>query len=99
MVTTVSHVTLREGAGPEWDQAMRERLQVVQERPGWVGGQVLEPAGDPARRVVVGTWNSRDDWERWHQDPAFRSTRQRLDELEVGPRQQLWHEVTVAAQR
>ncbi|HZV50078.1 MAG TPA: antibiotic biosynthesis monooxygenase family protein [Candidatus Dormibacteraeota bacterium] len=99
MVTTVSRVRLRDDAGPTWDQVMEERLEAVRRLPGWVSGQVLKPIDDASRRVIVGTWRSRSDWEEWHQSPAFRATRERLDRLEAGPREQWWHEVTVAAQR
>jgi heme-degrading monooxygenase HmoA len=99
MVTTVSEVTLRPGTESEWDRTMQERLDAVKALPGWVAGQVLRPVDDTSRRLVIGTWRSRADWERWHQDDSFRATRDRLDRLEEGGHDQLWAEVTVAAQR
>jgi heme-degrading monooxygenase HmoA len=99
MVTTVSHVRLKEGVGPAWDEAMRERLEAARSTPGWVAGQVLEPVDGSNLRVIVGTWRSREDWERWHGDASFQAMRERLDEMEDGPHQQWWHEVTVAAER
>jgi hypothetical protein len=36
MMTIVTHVHLKEGAGPEWDAAMRTRLSAAKKRPGWV---------------------------------------------------------------
>ena len=47
MMTIVTHVTLKEGSEPEWDAAMRERLEAAKNQPGWVGGQLLMPL-DPA---------------------------------------------------
>jgi heme-degrading monooxygenase HmoA len=99
MVTTVSHAAVKDGGEAAWDEAMRERLDEVRKLPGWVSGQVLKPADGASKRVIVGTWRSRSDWEEWHRSPTFRDTRERLDQLEAGPRQQWWHEVTVAAQR
>jgi heme-degrading monooxygenase HmoA len=32
-------------------------------------------------RTIVGTWESRDAWEAWHGEDAFRETRERLDGL------------------
>ena len=93
MMTVVTHVTLKEGAEPEWDSAMRERLEAARERPGWVGGQLLIPLDGLNRRLVMGTWQTRADWEAWHADPAFRETRKRLDGLEDGPGEMWWHEV------
>lgn len=100
MVTTVTQMMLKEGGERAWDAAMKERLDAARRRPGWVEGQVLKPMdGKTPRRIVVGSWKSRGDWESWHQDPVFKSTRTRLDSLEMEPRRQWWHEVPVSAQR
>ncbi len=95
MVTIVTHVHLKEGAGPEWDAAMRTRLSAAKNRPGWVGGQLLRQSDKPDRRVVVGTWRKRADWEAWHHDRQFAATRGRLDGLETGQAEHWWHEVVV----
>jgi heme-degrading monooxygenase HmoA len=95
MMTIVTHVHLKEGAGREWDTAMRTRLSAAKKRPGWVGGQLLKQSDKPDRRVIVGTWRARADWEAWHQDPQFAETRQRLDGLESGPAEHWWHEVVL----
>jgi heme-degrading monooxygenase HmoA len=93
MMTIVTHVTLKEGSEPEWDAAMRDRLAAAADKPGWVGGQLLMPLNRLNRRVIVGTWQTRADWEAWHQDPAFAETRQRLEGLEQGEAENWWHEV------
>jgi hypothetical protein len=59
---------------------MRTRLSAARKASGWVGGQLLRPADKPDRRVIVGTWRTRANWEAWHHDPT--ETRQRLDGLE-----------------
>ncbi len=95
MMTIVTHVHLKEGAGHEWDTAMRTRLSAAKKRSDWVGGQLLRPSDKPDRRVIVGTWRTRADWEAWHQDPKFAETRRRLDGLENGPAEHWWHEVVL----
>ena len=95
MMTIVTHVKLKEGSEPEWDAAMRERLAAAKERPGWVGGQLMMPLDKLDERMIVGTWQTRADWEAWHNDKAFAETRKRLEGLEAGPPQQWWHEVIV----
>ena len=93
MMTIVTHVTLKEGSEPDWDAAMRERLAAAGARTGWIGGQLLMPLDKLNRRVIVGTWQTRADWEAWHQDPAFEQTRQRMQGLETGEAEHWWHEV------
>jgi heme-degrading monooxygenase HmoA len=93
MMTIVTHVTLKQGSEPDWDAAMRERLGAAASRPGWIGGQLLMPMDRLNRRVIVGTWQTRADWEAWHQDSAFEQTRQRMEGLEEGEAENWWHEV------
>ena len=93
MMTIVTQVTLRQGAEPEWDSAMRERLAAAVGKPGWISGQLLMPLQHLNQRVIIGTWQTRADWEAWHTDPTFADTRARLEGLEDGPAQQWWHEV------
>ena len=93
MMTIVTHVTLKEGSEPEWDAAMRARLGSVRGQRGWTCTQVLIPNDGMHKRVIIGTWQTRADWEAWHRDPAFAETRARLDGLEAAARQEWWHEV------
>jgi len=95
METIVTHVHLREKAGRDWDAAMRTRLSAAKKAPGWVGGQLLRPGDKPDRRVIVGTWKTRTDWEAWHHDPKFAETRQRLDGLESAPAENWWRDVVL----
>lgn len=99
MMTIVSTVTLREGTEPDWDAAMRERLAAARRQPGWIAAQILVPLDGPATRVIVGTWDTRADWEAWHNDPAFAETRRRLAGLEVEPARDAWHEVIQVVRR
>jgi len=99
MVTIVTEIQLREGAEPKWDTIMRERMAAAKEQPGWVGGQLLQPDNDPHRRVIVGTWRTRDDWREWHTDPRFRETREQLDQLVRGPEEHSWHDVVLEVRK
>ena len=93
MMTVITHVTLRQGSEPEWDAAMRDRLDSAQGRQGWIGSQLLIPLDGPNQRTVVGTWNTRADWEAWHADDAFLETRERMEGLQDGASDMTWYEV------
>jgi heme-degrading monooxygenase HmoA len=95
MMTIVTHMTLKEGCEPDWDASMRERMAAARDAPGWVGGQILMPIDSLNKRVIVGTWQTRADWEAWHADAAFAETRARLEGLEAAPSQTWWHEVAL----
>ena len=93
MMTVITQVTLGAGNESEWDEAMRERLDAAHGAQGWIGGQLLVPVDGPNRRVIVGTWESRGDWEAWHDDEAFLETRKRMEGLQQGPDEMEWFEV------
>jgi heme-degrading monooxygenase HmoA len=95
MMTIVTRVTLKEASAPEWDAAMRERLDAAQHQPGWIGAQLLIPLESLSKRVLIGTWQTRADWEAWHKDLAFAETRKRLEGLEATPGEEWWHEVVL----
>jgi heme-degrading monooxygenase HmoA len=97
MMTVITEVTLEPGSEPEWDAAMRDRLTAARGRPGWVSGQLLIPLDSQNKRVVVGTWQSRADWQAWHEDETFAETRARMEGLQKGGGATTWHEVVVDA--
>ena len=96
MVTIVTDIQLKDGAEQEWDSIMKERMAAAKTRPGYVSGQVLSSDDKPHGRLIVGTWQSRTDWEDWHRDPLFAETREHLDDLVAGPAEHSsWHDVLV----
>ncbi len=97
MMTVLTTSKLRPGGQEEWDAAMRERFEAAQRMPGWVSGQLLTPEDDPLSRVIVGTWNSQEDWTAWHEDPEFLDKRAVLEELESGPNLTRWFDVVADA--
>jgi heme-degrading monooxygenase HmoA len=95
MVTIVTEIQVRDGAEHEWDAIMRKRMAAAKGQPGWIGGQLLRSGERPNRRMIVGTWKSRGDWEKWHKNPLFAGTRRQLDEMASGPEVHEWHEVVL----
>ncbi len=93
MMTVITRVKLQAGSEPEWDKAMCERLDAAHGQTGWIGGQLLIPIEGANRRAIVGTWESRADWEAWHDDPAFKETRERMEGLQEGSDEMEWLEV------
>jgi heme-degrading monooxygenase HmoA len=93
-VTVITHHALRdESAAEEWDAAMYERLGAARDQSGWIGGQLLRAVNDRMLRTIVGTWENREAWETWHDEDAFRETRERLDGLQSRPSETAWYEV------
>ena len=49
--------------------------------------------------LIVGLWETREDWKRWHDDPAFHDTAERLKGLESDAGTPTWHQVVYAGGR
>jgi hypothetical protein len=66
----------------------------VGEKPAWLGRRSARHSLDgPNSRVIIGTWQTRADWEAWHEDPKFKQTREELKGLETRSSEEWWHEV------
>jgi heme-degrading monooxygenase HmoA len=97
MLTVITTTQLRGGAEDDWDAAIGERFGSAQGRKGWVSGQLLNPEDASDVRVIVGTWESKADWEAWHHDPAFLEQRDRLEALAAEPSSVVWYSVVADA--
>ena len=93
MMTVVTTVTLKDETSDQWDRAMHERIRAASERDGWVAVQLLREVDEPRRRAIIGTWQSREHWARWHDDETFKETRAELAGLEDGPSTTIWYDV------
>jgi heme-degrading monooxygenase HmoA len=99
MESVITRVVVSGGAAPDWEAVMRDRMTAAESSPGWIGGSILTPEDDPRARVILGLWESRDAWQQWHADAAFRDTAERLRGLESDAGAPTWHQVVYAGGR
>jgi heme-degrading monooxygenase HmoA len=110
MLSVMTETRVKAGHESDWDRAYHERAADAQAQPGFVALQLLapQPADDGAerdnqRRVVVGTWRNREDWERWHATDTFKRTRSALNAATEDDGNERWftvieeHAATVAS--
>jgi heme-degrading monooxygenase HmoA len=95
MVTVVTRVRIKDGQESEWDTAFGERVRAAREQEGFEFVQLCKPEGAPSERVIVGTWQSRANWQAWHEQEAFQETRRRLEEVDDEQAASEWYEVVV----
>jgi heme-degrading monooxygenase HmoA len=99
MEAVITRVIVDAGAETEWEATMRDRMSAAEASPGWIGGSILTPDDDRKARLILGLWDTRADWERWHQAAAFRETAGRLEGIERDAGEACWHEVVYAGGR
>ena len=95
VMTIVTHVKIEPGKEPGWDEAFRRRVETAKAQPGWIAVQLAIPADAANERVVIGTWETRADWEAWHATDVFQDTRMLMEGVEVEERRDWWHEVVL----
>jgi heme-degrading monooxygenase HmoA len=98
MQTIITYVVVRDGEEEAWDGALRERVAAAAGQPGFVAVQVAAPADEPQRRVIIGTWESREHWEAWHEDEGFQRTREELEVVDETTTDSAWYEVLTVAE-
>ena len=99
MEAVITRVVLNPGAESEWEATMRDRMGAAESADGWIGGSILTPEDDRGARMILGLWETREAWERWHRDPAFRETAERLGDLERDAGTASWHDVVYGGGR
>jgi heme-degrading monooxygenase HmoA len=99
MEAVITRVVVNHGAESEWEGVMRDRMTAAESSPGWIGGAILTPQDEASARVIVGLWETRDAWKRWHEDPAFHDTGERLKGLESDAGTPVWHAAVYAGGR
>ena len=99
MEAVITRVVLNAGAESEWEATMRDRMTAAESSQGWIGGSILAPEEEGNARVILGLWVTRADWARWHEDPAFRETAERLTGLESDAGTATWHQVAYGGGR
>jgi heme-degrading monooxygenase HmoA len=99
MVTVVTQVRIKDGREGEWDDVFAKRVQAAREQHGFEFVQLCRPDGAAGERVIVGTWQTHDDWKSWHDDPAFLETREELEEIDQESNRSQWYEVVVEERR
>jgi heme-degrading monooxygenase HmoA len=93
MMTVITEITIESGQEPAWDEAFRDRFKDAPNQPGWVSVQLLIPVDAPNKRLIIGTWQSRADWEAWHATEVFKRTREAMNGIQQSSGPEHWYEV------
>ena len=93
MLSVITETIVKAGRESDWDAAYHERAADARNQEGWIDLHLLIPLDEPSHRVVVGTWQDREAWERWHETETFLRTRDRLDDATQSTGGDRWFEV------
>ena len=71
-VIRINAISVPEGGGPELESRFSKRAGAVDDRPGFLGFDLLRPTGDNEKRWFVMTrWESQEAFQAWVDSQAF----------------------------
>jgi heme-degrading monooxygenase HmoA len=73
-----------------YEKAARDTLQLAMGAHGFISGEVLKNAYDPNHRLVVATYRTLQDWQRWASSPERKEMMEAL-----GPMLETEEKVTI----
>jgi heme-degrading monooxygenase HmoA len=60
------------------------RVKALQQ-PGYISGETLHAVDDPNLYLVIGIWESLEDWRKWEKNPERQQTIGEIDALLQSP--------------
>jgi heme-degrading monooxygenase HmoA len=76
---------VRPGKESEISEAVRELRLRALGAPGYISGETLRSVEDPSLRLVISTWRSLEDFERWRDSPERKAIQERIEGLLAEP--------------
>jgi heme-degrading monooxygenase HmoA len=80
---------VRYGREAELRRALEQMRVQALHQPGYVSGETLRCPNDPSLWVVISTWETMADWQRWAQGPDRTEFDSRIAHLVAEPTQVL----------
>ena len=65
MIRVLIERQIADGLAEHYDKAARETLQLAMSAHGFISGEALRNAHDHNHRIVIATYRTLQDWQRW----------------------------------
>ena len=85
MVRVLIERWLLPGADEQIVAALREMRRDAVQAPGYISGETLRDASDPAHYVILSSWRTSADWDEWAECEARQRVRGRIASLLARP--------------
>ncbi|MBW2412654.1 MAG: antibiotic biosynthesis monooxygenase [Deltaproteobacteria bacterium] len=60
---------------------IKELRILTTKQAGYISGETMNRADKPGQSLVISTWQSVEDWERWADSPQRKAIQGKIDEL------------------
>ena len=76
---------VKKGKETELFDLLKELRSKAISSKGYISGETLRALSDRHNYVVVGTWQSADDWKNWERDPERKKIQAKIEKIMVRP--------------
>ncbi len=76
---------IRPGKENEFAKALRGLRSKAVHARGYISGEILRSIGEPSLHLVISTWNSLEDWNRWANSLERKAFQSQTDAMLEGP--------------
>ena len=76
---------IKPGKEKELNQIVRELRSKAMHAEGFISGETLRSIEDPSVHLVISTWKSIDDWNRWVNSPERKALQDKIDAILAEP--------------
>jgi heme-degrading monooxygenase HmoA len=80
-VKILIHRKVRPGKEKELSEAVRNLRSKTIHAEGYISGETLRSIEDPSLYLVISTWRSLEDWNRWTHSPERKAFQQKTDAM------------------
>ena len=60
---------------------IKELRILTTKQPGYISGETMDRADKPGHSLVISTWQSTEDWDRWINSQARKAIQDQIDAL------------------
>ena len=76
---------LAEGRSRAAFELLNEMRTAAMNHPGYITGETLLGYDDPRKMVIISTWQSYQNWQKWMEDPKRKALEENLLRLQQKP--------------
>ncbi len=76
---------VKQGKEEEFFDLVKELRSKAISTKGYISGETLRALSDRHNYLVVGTWQSANDWKNWEKNPERKKIQARIEKIMVRP--------------
>jgi heme-degrading monooxygenase HmoA len=76
---------VKKGKEADFAKLLRELRSKAIPSTGYISGETLRALDDPYNYIVITTWQSVDDWEKWEKNPERKKIMVKIEKLMARP--------------